>query len=133
MAHDPLDEQIEATRRKVSSLEFDLAVERAVLNRLLAARQSGAGGAPGGVKGAVVPGSLAEKAVGVLRDKGKPMRARDITKILEANGERSGGKTSLLALVLSALRRRQDLFERTGRGVYRLKDQKGETDCEQNE
>lgn len=49
------------------------------------------------------------------------MRAIEITKALELQGETCKSEKGLLPNVLSTLRRRVDLFENVSRGVYRIK------------
>lgn len=67
----------------------------------------------------VVPiGSLAGKIAHVLQEADKPMRARDIARILHAAGVKTDSAKGLLPMVLSALVRRKDLFVKVSRGVY---------------
>jgi len=122
-----LRQQIASAERRITKLEFELAVERQVLERLKGMRGNSAqqplssGEPPRATR--VVSGSLAHQAAAVLRAAGKPLRARDISNQLERQGVTSKGKTSLLALVISAMRRREDLFKRVRRGVYALKEE----------
>ncbi len=51
----------------------------------------------------------------------KPMRARDIAEKLKDKGYKSTSKSGLLPSVNSALKRRDDLFKKTKRGIYKLK------------
>jgi len=67
-----------------------------------------------------IPGSIASQAESVIRERGKPMRARDIAKVLEERGVVTHSKTPVLSLLISAMRRRKDLFGKKGRGIYAL-------------
>lgn len=112
---------------EIEKLRFQLAVKEEVLQNLRSLlrdeieslsisgkSQESLGAAP------TLSGSLAERARDVLRAEGRTMRARDIAKKIEATGFASSGKTSVLALVISAMRRRKDLFKNVRRGQYRL-------------
>ena len=134
-----LKQQIKQSEARIANLRFELRVEESVINKLRTILDAHGGSAditvtPEPVAVALrVPAvrvaaeSLAGRAASVLREHGGPMRARDITKALEARGARATGKTSLLALVIGALRRRPKLFTRIRRGVYALAEPEGET------
>ncbi len=56
----------------------------------------------------------------ILERNGKAMRAADITAALVAAGFKTEAKNGLLPSVLSALGRREDLFKKVRRGIYKL-------------
>ena len=68
------------------------------------------------ISGRTVPDAI--KAV--LENRGRAMRARDITAALLAAGFKTESKNGLLPSVLSALGRRDDLFKKIRRGTYKL-------------
>ena len=114
-----INKQIQHCKNKIANLRFELAVEQAVLGRLQALSpnqsRSDSGSAP-----QVMSGSLAEQIVSLLREKSKSMRPTDITSVLTKRGVTTTSKRGLLPMVISALRRRQDVFYRVRRGVYKL-------------
>jgi hypothetical protein len=61
-------------------------------------------------------GSLPEKILAILAD-GQERRATDIRKALRAQGD-----TCSLPSVISTLARREDVFQRVSRGIYKIKD-----------
>lgn len=65
--------------------------------------------------------SLPEKIREILKEAKKPLRARDIARALKEKGEKTSSKKGLLPNVVSALRRRTDLFQKVARGTYKLK------------
>jgi hypothetical protein len=69
-------------------------------------------------------GTVIEHIVTILSDSGGSMHVKDITEKLAAKGVVSGAQGGLSATVANALfRRRNDLFQRVRRGLYRLRTQ----------
>lgn len=65
--------------------------------------------------------TLADSIVQILKEHTDGMRSTDIAKKLLESGESKKVHKELLPNVISALRRKDDLFENVERGVYRLK------------
>jgi len=121
-----LDELICDSEAKLERLRAELELEKRYLVDLrsrratLGARVREATNEPiPELTGAMRP--LPEAIQAVLQESAGPMRARDIAQRLVRNGYTSKAKHGLLPSVLSALGRRDDLFENVSRGVYRLK------------
>jgi len=118
--------KIEEIKAKIESLRFDLAVEEAVIVRLQsiklnpAAHQVVSQIESRGQSG-VAGNSLAEQAATILRERGKPMQAAEISRALVQRGVTTTSKAGMNSMVLSGIRRRSDLFRRVGRGRYTLK------------
>lgn len=137
-----LDKLISESEERAADLRKKLEIEEAVLGRLREGQQAEAAqpakkhyvmnADPGQYEMQVAPakmtslfeGGIPAKVIGVLRERDvghKGMRAADITGILTSLGVTSDSAKGLLPSVISALRRRGDLFEPVSRGVYRLK------------
>ena len=122
-----LTAEIRASDKRIGQLEFDLAVEREVNRRLRSLAPAppvhGPSRSPERQSdGALVmPGSVADEAARALREHGQSMRARDITRVLVKRGVKTNSKRGLLPMVVSTLRRRQDLFVRVERGIYKIR------------
>lgn len=71
--------------------------------------------------------SMPLQVASVLRMKERPMRVTEIVQRLEELGVRSNSKKGILPNVVSALTRRDDLFEKKARGIYALRDAPGGT------
>ena len=67
--------------------------------------------------------SIADFVAKVLLERGEPMRVPEIVNALMENGIFSDTGSTRINSVLSALTRREDLFERVSRGQYVLKEQ----------
>lgn len=129
---DRLTRQIAESDSKLKQLDFALAVEREVNRRLRALRPSGSVQRPSKdsseLRGLamhsmnLVSGSIADHTVRLLQEKGKPMRGRDIARELGNRGVTTTAKGGLLPMVLSAIRRRSDVFKRVRRGTYTLEE-----------
>ena len=121
-----LSAQVHETERRIASLRRDLEVEERVLQRLRAARRSVASrrrrrpAETGTPVRTVKRGSFADEAMAVLEQSGEPMRATDIARALQRRGVSTASDKGLVPQVISALRRRPDLFRRVRRGVYAL-------------
>jgi hypothetical protein len=121
--------RIDGLAKEVSVMRNSLAFKEAVLAELLAVLRDSEGTEPGAPKDApspqpgrpVVGGSIAEGAYNLLRERGVDLRGTEIAKWLKEKGYAPGSKTTLLALTLSALSRRRDLFEKVRRGRYRAR------------
>jgi len=71
-------------------------------------------------------GTIIEHIVEVLTENGGSMHVKDITEKLRTQGITSDAQLGLSATVANALfRRRNDLFQRVRRGLYRLRTQSG--------
>ena len=134
MANDTImRQQLKQCENKIANLKFQIAVEEQVLSRLrqIAGQQTPTTARPepdalfGDSVQRKLPAhvrrdSLPSQIAAVLQEKGRRMRGCDIAKELVSRGVRPSGKTSMLALVLSALRKRKDLFRKVSRGTYVL-------------
>ena len=118
-----LKQHIDRSKRVIADLLFRLAVERKLLRRLKSLREQPQ---QAGTPRQLTPGTLAYQVASLLRDHGGPMRVKEIVKTLQARGLSDKPTKNLVALVISAVRRRQDAFERVRPGVYGLITQKGE-------
>ena len=127
-----LDELIVECEGKLQSLQAEVALEDRYLRNLRAKRMSLTDGENAGKLGSssntLISSSqtLPEAIKAVLMSKGKAMRARDIAATLTSNGYGKETKNGLLPSVLSALGRREDLFRKVKRGIYRLKTEQTE-------
>ena len=115
-----LTEQLKECKIKIAELEFNLAVERAVLTRL--------GNINNGEKTAIsdeprpiISNSIVPQIQRVLAEKNRPMKVAQLVRAIQHQDFQFEGKTEPKKLVSSALNRRDDLFERAGRGLYKLK------------
>ena len=121
-----LNEMILDCEAKLKGLHAQLELEQRYLADLRArrARLSGIAAPATNAMASRSTGSvqsLPEAVKSVLQETGEPMRAKDIAQQLVRKGYRSSAKHGLLPSVLSALGRRDDLFENVSRGVYRLR------------
>ena len=121
-----LHRKIAQTEQKVNKLQFELAVEKAVLTRLRAAAHDESppllsSGTTQAAGPKIIPGTITQYIVDTLQDnKNKPMRVRDITASLKARGVTTVSPRGLMPMIISTMRRRTGIFERLERGVYRL-------------
>jgi hypothetical protein len=67
--------------------------------------------------------TVADFIAKVLLERGEPMRVPEIVNALVENGVYSDAGSARTNSVLSALTRRDDLFERVSRGQYAIKEQ----------
>lgn len=118
-----ISEMLSDSDQRIAELEGQLAFERRYRNDLAAKQAGGRNGttaqeidAQAVMSAGAMPDKLRVLLVGV-----ESMRASEIARQLEAAGVTSDSKKGLLPSVISALRRRDDLFESPERGVYRLK------------
>lgn len=122
-----LDELIVECEGKLQSLQEEAALEERYLRDLKAKRaglrHSENDEKAGANNNSEVSGALTlpEAIKAVLTNAGKSLRAKDISEALEKAGYGKGAKNGLGPSVLSALGRREDLFRKVRRGVYRLK------------
>ena len=68
--------------------------------------------------------SIADYIAKVLQESVRPLRVSEIVAVLEENDVPTSSENGHMSSVLSALRRRSDLFERVSRGMYKLRDAK---------
>jgi len=122
-----LDELIAENEEKLQSLRTEITFEERYLCDLRTKRSSLKNGENTGKLGQDVNASISasqtlpEAIKVVLTSAGKAMRARDIADSLTQSGYGKDKKNGLLPSVLSALGRRNDLFRKVKRGIYRLK------------
>ena len=131
------DEMIADSRQRLAGLKSEAELEEKYLHDLIRRRSELPGATinqnaepvgPAADNGAVVPegnqyitGHTVPEAVReVLEKHGKAMRARDVVLALTSAGFKTESKRGLLPGVLSALNRREDLFKKVRRGVYKL-------------
>jgi hypothetical protein len=115
-----LTDQIKQCKAKIADFEFNLAVERAVLTRLVAIGNGEQDSAPDEAR-PIIADSIVPHIRSALLAKGKPMKVVQLLKSMKQNGVKIEGKTDPKRLISSALTRRKDLFERVDRGLYQLK------------
>ena len=135
---DVLHEMIEASRQRIAQLEQDVAFERRYLADLVNRRgnlpkdDSNVGkkkrDRPVLSKGSIEPGSVTDQIVTLLKERGQTMRAADIARELVDRGATTTAKKGMLPMVLSSLSRRRNLFQKVGRGQYRLLETNGATE-----
>jgi len=115
-----IDDQIKECKDKIAEYEFHLAVERKVLERLTviskAQKISGTN-----EPRPIIPDSIVPHITSALRKSGKAMRITELATEIQRQNVTIDGKTKPKRLISSALTRRKDLFERVGRGMYKLK------------
>jgi len=117
---DRLAEQIKESKSKISKMEFEIAVEHAVLLRLIA-MQNGDKSEDSDKSRPIIADSIVPQIQSVLKAKSKPMKNNQILESLDQQGFKFEGKTEPKRLIQSALIRRGDLFERIGRGLYQIR------------
>lgn len=72
------------------------------------------------------PSTIPEKLFHILSQARKPMRVTEISKALAESGYKSSSGGVLMPAVISALRRRGDLFKVVGRGIYTVQEKSPE-------
>lgn len=112
--------QIKKCKAKIADLEFNIAVEKAVLARLIAIDNFGQIATQDESR-PIIADSIVPHIKSVLMNANMPMRTTEVTAAIQKQGIHIEGKTEPKRLVSSALTRRNDLFERVSRGRYRLK------------
>jgi hypothetical protein len=117
-------DQIRQCKERIAELEIDLRIEKAVLLRLSAIGNDDENTAREEPR-PIMADSVIPHIQAVFDAKGKPMKVAAIVKALQREGFHFEGKTTPMKLISSALTRRKDLFERVGRGLYRLKTKEG--------
>jgi hypothetical protein len=113
---------------RIAAIQTEITLDEAViadLERELAAlptRQADANGSPTPAPASdeTEPRSLPEMIVRVFQETNRPMRGWEIVKRLKELGVRSDSKKGLLPAVFTTFKRRQDLFEKVEKGLYRL-------------
>jgi len=113
-------EQIKKCKAEIADLEFKLAVEKAVFARFSAIVNSGQIATQDESR-PIIPNSIVPHIRSILLAKGKPMKVAQLYKAIQKQGIPIKGKTEPKRLISSALTRRNDLFQRVGRGLYKLK------------
>lgn len=115
-----ITDQIKECKAKIIDLEFNLAVERAVLARLSVignGQQTVISDEPR----PIIPDSIVGPIQSVLNATSKPMKVAQLLQAIKRQDFHFHGKTEPQRLIASALNRRTDLFERKSRGLYQLK------------
>ncbi|MBL7152095.1 MAG: hypothetical protein ISS79_00135 [Phycisphaerae bacterium] len=115
-----LTDQIKECKAKIVDLEFNLAVERAVLERLVAIGNGEKNATPDKAR-PIIAHSIVPHIRAALLAKGKAMKVTQLLRAMQQKGVQIEGKTSPKRLISSALTRRKDLFKRVDRGLYDLK------------
>ncbi len=126
-----LDGMIDAVRERLEQLELDVAFEQRYLADLIERRKKMSPVVPKArkkkrirpvlAKGAIEPGSLTEQIIKVLEDHGATMRAADIAREVVVRGATTSSKGGMLPMVNTSLSRRKNMFEKVGRGLYKLR------------
>jgi len=116
-------ETVDSLESQRHAIEHDLEIRQLHLRLLQQQREEVArAGAPqNGQQTPMVSGGLPEQIIDVMREHGPTMRPAEMAKVLKGLGVTTKSKRGLLPMVISALRRRTDLFENVERGVYILK------------
>jgi hypothetical protein len=125
-----IQEQIKQVEEKAQDLRIKLMVEEGILKRLKLYA-----GALDNPEQPLLPlsedaqdsqpvaqqGSLVEHIRGVLSENGGSVHVKDICKKLASQGVTTGAKAGLASAIACAMHRREDLFQRVRRGMYRLR------------
>jgi len=115
-----LSQEVIHSQKRIARLEFEIAVEKAVLERLQALDVDRQPSLFPNHQGQIVPGSMSEHIQAVLTESGKPMKIGDIVDAVKSRGATSRTPDGLPNNVRGTLKRRTDLFARYERGIYRL-------------
>jgi hypothetical protein len=118
-----LKDQIIEVKQKIAKLEFELAVEKAVLGRLEPASAKGSTNQSNKENKDPRRGSLAAQAREILTESPKVLLSvAELSDALIKRGfATEADKAKLNTLIPSALRRRPDIFVSPERGFYGLK------------
>ena len=114
-----IKEQIDEVKRKIAELEFELAVEKAVLKRLEAPSAKGKRKSSRKARKEPRRGSLAAEAKEILTQSQKPLSVAELSDAFMKRGHHED-RNKLNRLIPSALRRRSDIFVPVERGLYDL-------------
>lgn len=117
---DSISDQIKECKARIVDLKFQLAVEEAVLARLNAIANTDKSIISKDSR-PTIPDSIVPHIKSVLRESGKAMRIVEIASEIKRKNVTIEGKTKPKRLISSALTRRNDIFERVDRGLYKLK------------
>ena len=116
-----IKDQIDEVKKKIAKLEFELAVEKAVLVRLEPASAKGTQKSSNKESKQPRRGSLAAHAKEILTESQKALSVSELCDALINRGfAHEDDKNKLNTLIPSALRRRPDIFVSVERGVYDL-------------
>jgi len=115
-----IDDQIRECKDKIVDYEFKLAVERKVLERLTAISKAQKKFDTDESR-PIVQDSIVPHITAVLQKAGKAMRIAELALEIQRQNVTIEGKTEPKRLISSALTRRNDLYERVDRGMYKLK------------
>ena len=125
-----IQEQIRQVESKIFDLRISLRIEEGILKRLKALETPEQPLLPLTDNVPVltnVPqqvtqsGTLVANIKAVLAENGGSMHVKDIYEKLKAMGITTDAKAGLAASIANALFRRDDIFQRVRRGMYRLK------------
>lgn len=119
-------EQIEQVEDKIRELRIKLMVEESVLKRLKAIESPEQPLLPlvddvQNTEPVAQQGSLVEHIRAVLSEHNRSMHVKEICELLNAKGITTGAKAGLGTAIACAMYRREDLFQRLRRGLYRLR------------
>ncbi len=115
-----ITQELKQVEKKVKELEFQLAVEKAVYERLTAID---AGNQPSlfrNTQSPTIPGSMPSHIEAVLAEADKPMKISAIVEAVKKRGAQSKMAKGIENNVRGTLKRRNDLFVRHKRGMYKL-------------
>jgi predicted butyrate kinase (DUF1464 family) len=125
-----IQEQIRLVEEKIRDYKIKLMVEEGVLKRLRALDNSEQPLLPlednevQTAEPVAQEGSLVEHIRTVLSENNRSMHVKEICSSLKAKGVTTGAKAGLASAIACAMYRRDDLFQRLRRGLYRLRNQK---------
>ena len=106
---------IEKCKQKIANLEFDIAVEKTLLQRLGELNEQ--------CKPPTPPTTYlkVDRIIAVLKNAEVPISCQQIAAVLKQRGIKVSCKTKLHRIVSSTICRRKDLFKQVSRRRYRLR------------
>ncbi|MSR56982.1 MAG: hypothetical protein EXS05_04845 [Planctomycetaceae bacterium] len=122
-----ISELVEESDKRILSLQEQLAFEQryredlAVKGKLQCPKANHVASEKTDISATIMSAMAMPDKVKIILTGVESMKASEIAKVLADNGMKSTAKKGLLPTVISALCRRDDLFESPTRGVYRLK------------
>jgi len=123
-----IQEQIRQVEDKIKDLRIKIMIEEGVLKRLRAIDNPEQPLLPSednvpNTEPVTQQGSLVEHIRVVLYENNRSMHVKEICSSLTAKGVTTGAKAGLASAIACAMYRRDDLFQRVRRGLYRLRKQ----------
>jgi len=114
-------QQLKQVEQKIQTLEFDIAVERAVYQRLKIVDSGSQSSESGNTPRQTTPGSMPHHLEAVLINAGASVKVPALIKGVKERGAIGTTDKALENNVRGTLKRRTDIFVRVDRGEYDLK------------